>query len=92
MNYFADENVHSGKTAPTTPPGTVPVSLELSHSGAQEGAARVSLKVSWHVAPAQSVAILDVTGQTGEPGMTPLASVDPAAAVRQSNLQSCRRL
>jgi len=38
----------------------------VSHSGAQTPA---RLKISWHVAPAQNVAILDLTGQAGGFGL-----------------------
>jgi hypothetical protein len=72
MNYFANENECSGEKAPEVPSGTVPVVSVVSHSGAQDCEAPVPLKISWHVAPAQNVAILDLTGKAGGLGLSPL--------------------
>jgi hypothetical protein len=64
----------------------------VSNSGAQDGEAPVRLKISWHVAPAQNVAILDLTGQAGGLGLAPLASTEPVANAGQSRLQKYRCL
>jgi hypothetical protein len=63
MKYSVNENENSDATARS---GTVPNGTMVSHSGAQTPA---RLKISWHVAPAQNVAILDLTGQAGGFGL-----------------------
>ncbi len=92
MNYFANENECSGKKAPKVPSSTVSGAPSVSNSGAQDGEAPVRLKISWHVAPAQNVAILDLTGKAGGLGLAPLASTEPVANAGQSRLQKYKCL
>ncbi len=87
MNNFANENESSGGKAPEAPSRTVPSASGVSNSGAQEGKKPARLKITWHVAPAQNVAILDLTGKAGGPGLSPLASTEPVADAGQSRLQ-----
>jgi len=86
MNYFANENKCSGEEAPKVPSSTVSIASPVSNSGAQDGEAPVRLKISWHVAPAQNVAILDLTGKAGGLGLAPLASTEPVANAGQSRV------
>jgi len=87
MNAFAYENECSGESAPIVPSSTVSGAPDMSNSWAQDGQAPVRLKISWHVAPAQNVAILDLTGKAGGLGLAPLASAEPVANAGQSRLQ-----
>jgi hypothetical protein len=87
MNDFANENERSGEKAPKVPSSTVSSAPPVSNSGAQDGEAPVRLKISWHVASAQNVAIFDLTGKAGGLGLSPLASTECVANVGQSRLQ-----
>ena len=51
-------------------------------SAVQEGRGEMHLPVSWHVAPAQQVAILDLTGQAGDRGLSPVVPNGPVAPAR----------
>lgn len=92
MNDFANENKCSVEEAPKVPSSTVSGASSVSNSGAQDGKAPVRLKISWHVAPAQNVAILDLTGKAGGLGLAPLASAEPVANAGQSMLQKYKCL
>jgi hypothetical protein len=92
MNDLANENGCSREEAPKVPSSTVPGGLPVSNYGAQDGEAPARLKISWHVAPAQNVAILDLTGQAGGLGLAPLASAEPVANAGQSRLQKYKGL
>ena len=92
MNDIANENKCSWEEAPRVPSGTVSGGLPVSNSGAQDGEAPARLKISWHVAPPQNVAILDLTGQAGGFGLPPLASTEPVANAGQFRLQKYKRL
>jgi hypothetical protein len=92
MNDFVNENGCSWEKAPKVPSSTVSGALPVSNSGAQDGAAPVRLKISWHVAPAQNVAILDLTGEAGGLGLAPLISAEPVANASQSRLQEYKCL
>ena len=83
MNHFTNDNERSGEKAPVVPSSTVSNPSTVSNSGAQVGAVPARLKISWHVAPAQNVAILDLTGKAGGIGLAPLASAEPAAIAGQ---------
>ncbi|MGD0812416.1 MAG: hypothetical protein ABSA83_02330 [Verrucomicrobiota bacterium] len=74
MKYSVNENEGLEATASSS---TVPNGTRVSHSAAQTPAA---LKISWHVAPAQTVAILDLTDQAGRLG---LAAVIPGHSTLQ---------
>jgi hypothetical protein len=92
MNTFAYENECSREKAPVAPSSTVPSASSVSHSGARDGEAPVRLKISWHAAPAQNVAILDLTGKAGGFEIAPLASTEPVANASQTGLQNYRCL
>jgi hypothetical protein len=77
MNYFANKNECSGGKAPRALSGTVSELSAVSNSKAQQGEAPVSLKISWHVSPAQDVPIRDLSCQTGGLGLTPSAAAKP---------------
>jgi hypothetical protein len=92
MNDFANGNECLREKAPKVPSGTVSRASIVSNSGAQAGEAPVRLKIFWHVAPAQNVAILDLTGKAGGLGLAPLASTEPVANAGQSRLQKYKCL
>jgi hypothetical protein len=71
MNFVANENQFPGQNAPKVPSGTT--------TGALAGQAPLRLDISWHVAPAQIVAILDLSGKAGDHGFSPLVSAGPVA-------------
>jgi hypothetical protein len=77
MNSVADENGFSGQKAP---PDAGTGALSAADKALQRSDAPVRLEISWHVAPAQNVAILDSTGMTGVDGFPPLAATGPVAA------------
>jgi hypothetical protein len=92
MNNFANENECFGAKAPKAPSRTVASVPAVSHSGAQDGEAPVRLKISWHVAPAQNVAILDLAGKADGLELSPLASTGPVVDAGQPEPQKYKYL
>lgn len=72
MKIVVNENQVSGRNALKVPSGTLKGPLNLD--------------ISWHVAPAQIVAILDLSGNAGEHRRSPLAA---AGTVANLALQEC---
>ncbi len=90
MNSVANENQFSGLKAQNVPPGTVIDAIPGAKPAAQDSQAPSRLEVSWQVAAAQNVAILDSTGKAGEPGPSPLASTGQVAAAAQPATASAK--
>jgi hypothetical protein len=87
MNSIGNENEFPGQKAQKVPSGTVVGALGGAKTAAQDGETPVRLEISWHVAPAQSVAILDLSGKTGGHGLPPLATTRRVATTVQPGPQ-----
>jgi hypothetical protein len=83
MNSVANENQRSGKKALKGLPGSVTDAKSTSQDGK---APLLHLDISWHVAPAQIVAILDLSGKDDH-DLSPLASAGPIATATHAGLQ-----
>jgi len=83
MNTVANENRISGRKAQKAPSGTVIDASSGPKTAAPEGQTALRLEVSWNVAAAQNVAILDVSGKASDPALSSLASTGPAATATQ---------
>jgi hypothetical protein len=68
MNSVVNENECSGQKVPF---GAVIGTLPGAKPAAQNGQEPVRLEISWHVAPAQNVAILDLSAQAGGHDLLP---------------------
>jgi hypothetical protein len=90
MKCVAHENEFPGENAQKVPSGPVAGTPIGAKSAVQEGEGPVRLDCSWKVAPAQTVAILDLTGQQGGRDLAPLASKGPVAPAGFHDV-SCNR-
>jgi hypothetical protein len=81
MIHFVNKNRCSGRRtqkAQKVSNRTTESASAVSNSGAQASVKTpVRLKIAWHVAAVQSVAILDLTGQAHAHGLSALASIRP---------------
>jgi hypothetical protein len=84
MNSEANENDFSGQNAQKMPSGTVIGASAGAKTAAQEGKTPIRLDVSWDVASAQNVAIVDKAGDADDHALPPVASLGPVAPSAQA--------
>jgi hypothetical protein len=92
MNSVVNENEFSGEKAQKTLAKPVASAPDEAPSAVQNGKAAVSLEVSWQVAPAQNVAILDLSDESTDNDLSPLTPTRPAATAAPTGQQKCKYL